>query len=65
MADDDDGRGAGAEFLRRCKRAPHRRAHTEDIDREIRAVVTESAEFAQASPEPDPSELMTDIYIEA
>ncbi|WP_395648310.1 pyruvate dehydrogenase (acetyl-transferring) E1 component subunit alpha [Terricaulis sp.] len=36
-----------------------------DIDREIRAVVTESAEFAQSSPEPDPSELMTDIYIEA
>jgi pyruvate dehydrogenase E1 component alpha subunit len=33
------------------------------IDRDIRAVVTESAEFAQASPEPDPSELMTDIYL--
>ena len=30
------------------------------IDRDIRAVVTESAEFAQESPEPDPSELMTD-----
>jgi pyruvate dehydrogenase E1 component alpha subunit len=36
-----------------------------DIDREIRAVVTESATFAQESPEPHPSELMTDIYIEA
>jgi pyruvate dehydrogenase E1 component alpha subunit len=35
------------------------------MDREIRAVVTESAEFAQSSPEPDPSELMTGIYIEA
>jgi len=35
------------------------------IDRDIRAVVTESAEFAQESPEPDPSELMTDIYIDA
>ncbi|ANP44521.1 pyruvate dehydrogenase (acetyl-transferring) E1 component subunit alpha [Candidatus Viadribacter manganicus] len=34
-------------------------------DREIRAIVTESAAFAQESPEPDPSELMTDIYIEA
>jgi pyruvate dehydrogenase E1 component alpha subunit len=33
------------------------------IDRDIRAVVTESAEFAQESPEPDPSELMTDIYL--
>ena len=36
-----------------------------DIDREIRGIVTESATFAQESPEPDPSELMTDIYIEA
>ena len=36
-----------------------------EIDREIRAVVTESAEFAQQSPEPDPSELLTDVYIEA
>ncbi|HRE43833.1 MAG TPA: thiamine pyrophosphate-dependent enzyme, partial [Terricaulis sp.] len=35
------------------------------IDREIRTVVTESAEFAQESPEPDPSELLTDVYIEA
>jgi pyruvate dehydrogenase E1 component alpha subunit len=35
------------------------------IDREIRAVVTESAEFAQQSPEPDPSELLTDVYIDA
>ncbi len=36
-----------------------------DIDREIRGIVTESATFAQESPEPDPSELMTDIYLEA
>jgi len=35
------------------------------IDRDIRAVVTESAEFAQSSPEPDPSELLTDVYIDA
>ncbi len=35
------------------------------IDREIRAIVSESATFAQESPEPDPSQLMTDIYIEA
>ena len=34
-----------------------------EIDREIRAVVTESAEFAQKSPEPDASELMTDVYL--
>ncbi len=34
-----------------------------EIDREIRAVVTASAEFAQASPEPDARELMTDVYL--
>ena len=32
-----------------------------DIDREIKAVVTGAAEFAQNSPEPDPSELYTDV----
>jgi pyruvate dehydrogenase E1 component alpha subunit len=36
-----------------------------NTDREIRAIVSESATFAQESPEPDPSELMTDIYLEA
>jgi pyruvate dehydrogenase E1 component alpha subunit len=40
-------------------------AALKDIDREIRGVVTASAEFAQQSPEPDPSELMTDIYLGA
>lgn len=33
------------------------------IDKEIRAIVSEAAAFAQESPEPDPSELMTDIYL--
>ncbi|HEX7776144.1 MAG TPA: pyruvate dehydrogenase (acetyl-transferring) E1 component subunit alpha [Parvibaculum sp.] len=32
-----------------------------EMDKEIRAVVAEAAEFAQASPEPDPSELWTDV----
>jgi pyruvate dehydrogenase E1 component alpha subunit len=32
-----------------------------EIDKDIRAVVAEAAEFAQSSPEPDPSELWTDI----
>ncbi|WP_439814496.1 pyruvate dehydrogenase (acetyl-transferring) E1 component subunit alpha [Zavarzinia sp. CC-PAN008] len=40
-------------------------AKLKEIDREVRAIVNDSAEFAQASPEPDPSELMTDILIEA
>ncbi len=35
------------------------------IDADVRAVVADSAEFAQSSPEPDPSELYTDILIEA
>jgi len=32
-----------------------------EIDKEIRATVNDAAEFAQNSPEPDPSELYTDI----
>jgi pyruvate dehydrogenase E1 component alpha subunit len=32
-----------------------------DIDKEIKAAVNESAQYAQESPEPDPSELWTDI----
>ena len=36
-----------------------------DIDREVKAVVTEAAEFSQQSPEPDPSELWTDVLVEA
>ena len=35
------------------------------IDKEVRAIVTDSAEFAQTDPEPDPSELYTDILLEA
>ena len=34
------------------------------IDAEIRKIVNEAAEFAQNAPEPDPSELFTDILIE-
>ena len=32
-----------------------------DIDKEVRAIVNEAAEFAQNDPEPDVSELYTDI----
>ncbi|MEQ9813215.1 MAG: pyruvate dehydrogenase (acetyl-transferring) E1 component subunit alpha [Azospirillaceae bacterium] len=35
------------------------------IDKEIRALINEAAEFAQESPEPDPSELYTDVLREA
>jgi pyruvate dehydrogenase E1 component alpha subunit len=41
------------------------KAATEDnlknIEREVKDIVTEAAEFAQSSPEPDPSELWTDV----
>ncbi len=40
-------------------------AQLKEIDREIRGVVSESATFAQESPEPDPSELLTDVYLDA
>ena len=40
-------------------------ATLKDIDKDIKAVVTAAADFAQASEEPDPSELYTDILVEA
>jgi pyruvate dehydrogenase E1 component alpha subunit len=33
------------------------------LDKEIRDIVADAAEFAQASPEPDPSELYTDVLV--
>ncbi len=36
-----------------------------EIDRQIKAIVSDAAEFAQTSPEPDPAELYTDILLEA
>jgi len=35
------------------------------LDREVRAVINDAAEFAQNSPEPDPSELWTDVLLPA
>jgi len=35
------------------------------IDRDVRTVVNDAAEFAQNSPEPDPSELWTDVLLTA
>ncbi len=34
-----------------------------NVEREIKEIVTAAAEFAQASPEPDPSELWTDVLV--
>ncbi len=36
-----------------------------EIDKDIKQIVNESADFAQTSPEPDPSELWTDVLVEA
>ncbi len=36
-------------------------ADLKEIDREVRTLVNEAAEFAQMDPEPDPSELYTDV----
>jgi pyruvate dehydrogenase E1 component alpha subunit len=35
------------------------------MDAEVKAIIADAAEFARTAPEPDPSELMTDIYLEA
>ena len=35
------------------------------VDDEVKAIVLEAVEFAQSSSEPDPSELYTDVYLEA
>ena len=37
-------------------------ARLKEIDKEVKAIVTEAADFAQNDPEPDPSELTTDVY---
>jgi len=41
------------------------KAEIKTIDKEIREIVNDAADFAQTSAEPDPSELYTDIYAEA
>ena len=40
-------------------------ARFKEIDREIKAIIAEAAEFAQNSPEPDPAELYTDVLVDA
>jgi pyruvate dehydrogenase E1 component subunit alpha len=37
-------------------------ARLKEIDKAIKAIVTEAADFAQSDPEPDPAELTTDVY---
>ena len=40
-------------------------AGLKEIDKRVKAIVSEAAEFAQNSPEPDPAELYTDVLLEA
>jgi len=40
-------------------------AWIKDVDKQIKLEVTKAADFALESPEPDPSELMTDILVDA
>ena len=62
---------AGAARPDRCAAQGDRRSGRGDeddfkrIDKEIRDIVNEAARFAQDTPEPDPSELWTDILAEA
>ena len=34
------------------------------IDDEVKAIIQDAADFAQTSPEPEPSELYTDVMLE-
>ena len=40
-------------------------AELKAIDTEVKRIVADAAEFARTSPEPEPSELYTDVYLEA
>jgi pyruvate dehydrogenase E1 component alpha subunit len=51
------------EKLREAKMADD--AAMKAVDAEIRRIVADAAEFARTTPEPDPSELYTDVYVEA
>jgi pyruvate dehydrogenase E1 component alpha subunit len=51
------------ELLRTAKFADD--AAMKAVDGEIRRIVADAAEFARTAPEPDPSELYTDVYTEA
>ena len=39
-------------------------AELKAVDAEVKAIVADAAEYARTSPEPDPSELYTDVYTE-
>ena len=49
-------------MLRRLLAAKVSEDELKKIDAEVREIVNASADFAQHDPEPDPSELWTDVY---
>ena len=61
-----DDRGPACEILHRRARLLDGGVLKEDeikkIDGEIREIINEAAEFSQSAPEPDPTELWTDVY---
>jgi pyruvate dehydrogenase E1 component alpha subunit len=63
MRDEKDAIEHVREMLLKGKHATE--ADLKAIDKEIKQIVNAAAEFAKASPEPDPSELWTDIYADA
>ncbi len=50
---------------RRLLESGAREAELDALDKEIRGLIAEAAGFAQDSPEPDPEELFTDVFVEA
>ncbi len=44
--------------------AGHDEAALKAIDKDIRKIVTEAADFSESSPEPEPAELYTDVLVE-
>ncbi|BDW82688.1 pyruvate dehydrogenase E1 component subunit alpha [Erythrobacter sp. Dej080120_24] len=54
--------------IERLKKTLIEAGHSEDdlkaIDKDIRKIVSEAADFAESSPEPEPSELYTDVLVE-
>ena len=64
---DDRGEPAAeiGEELQRLAAAGVTEDDLKGIDAEVKRIVADAAEFARTSPEPDPSELYTDVYLEA
>ena len=50
------------EFMAKLEAAGISEDRLKEIDNEVKQVVLDAAEYARTSPEPDPSELYTDVY---